>query len=475
MTDIDVSLRLKLVNQLSRPAEQAERDLKELRNAADKIGRSRGGDQLSQDLKTIGRSADDAKQKIGAIGSGFNTLAQEARASATAIGRIKTEANEARTAVANIDNGAFAGLKADAVIAKQAISEIGAAADVAQSKIRQLRPGYSTMTAPGGRLIAEGSWRPHGGMMSTAEGALDQFGMPLALGAGGAYLAGAVPAGVVVAGGAAVRASANDEFTLDQIQNTGGFSDEDKRRYDGMLGEVGAKHGIGKQGAMQVFGALQAGGLEHGDAAAMMDDVIRFAKATQADVGDAAKTATALRNNMKIDPKDLPAVYNSMAVGGKAGQFEIPDMARNFPSMLAAMAVQGSTSAGVNLATAMAQSIMKSSGSPDQAKTSFEAMLRDMMAPEVTGRAKRDYGVDAEAVKVAAAKEGQDPVLALIKAYRKAVGGDETKMRDLFRNDKSFRGLAAIFKDLEEVEALAARMDSAGAPLMPTTTMARIT
>lgn len=130
--------------------------------------------------------------------------------------------------------------------------------------------------------------------------------------------------------------------------------------------------------------------------------------------------------------------------------------------MLAAMAVQGSTGAGgVNLATALAQSIMKSSGSPDQAKTSFEAMLRDMMAPEVTVRAKKDYGVDASAVKEAAAKSGQDPVLALIKAYREAVGGDETKMRDLFRNDELFKGLAAVFKDLKEVEALMAKMESA--------------
>ena len=34
MTDMDVSLRLRLVNQLSRPAEEAERDLKDLKKAA---------------------------------------------------------------------------------------------------------------------------------------------------------------------------------------------------------------------------------------------------------------------------------------------------------------------------------------------------------------------------------------------------------------------------------------------------------
>lgn len=461
MTNIDVALRLRLDYQ-KRGADEAERDLKDIKQAADQIGRSRGGDQLNQDIRAIGRSADDAKQKISAIGTGFNGVAGEAKEAASAVGRIKTEADQARQAVASIDNGAFAGLKSDAASAKVAIAEIGQAADVAQNKIRQIRPGYSTMTTGGGRLIADGHWRPPGGMMSSAEGALDQFGVPLAVGAGGAYLAGAVPAGAAVAAGAAVRAAGNDEFRLDQIQNIGGFTDEEKRRYDQMLGAIGPKYGVGKTGAMDAFGSLLAGGLTHGDAAAMTEGVLKFAKASDSGVGDAASMATALRNNMKIDPKDLSGVYDSIIVGGNAGMFEVGDMARNFPSMLAAMAVQGSTGGkGVSLAAAMAQSIRERSGSSDQTKTSFEAMLRDMLAPEVTERAKKDYGLDAFAVQEAAAKEGQDPVLALIKAYRKAVGGDQRKMRDLFRNDESFKGLSAIFDDLETVEALMAKMDAA--------------
>ncbi|MBB4066285.1 phage tail tape measure protein [Gellertiella hungarica] len=464
MSDLDVSLRLRMVNQLSRPANEAERDLKDIKEAADRIGRSNGSDRLNQDIRAIGRTADDARQKIREIGTGFQGVAGEARGAATAIGRIKTEATEARSALSTLDNGSLNGLKSDAANAKQAITEIGAAADAAQAKLRQLKSGPLTMTPPGGRVtMADGPWRPHtGGLASAAEGALDQFGAPVALGAGGAYLAGAVPAAVAVAGGEAIRRSAADEFTLDQIQNTGGFSDEEKKRYDFELGKVGAKYGVGKQGAMQVFGSLQAGGLEHGIASAMMESVLRFAKATGSDPVDAAKTATALRNNMKIEPQDLMAVFDMMAVGGKEGMFEIPDMARNFPSMLAALAVHGSNGPrGVSLATAMIQSINNGAGSPDQAKTSFEAMLRDMVAPEVTDRAKKDYGIDAFAIEEKAKKDGEDPTLALIKAYRKAVGGDQEKMRGLFRNEESFKGLAAVFKDLDAIEALMKRMEDA--------------
>ncbi len=460
---IDVALRLRLDYQ-KRSAEAAERDLKELKNAADRIGKSRGGDELSRDLRSIGSNADEAKRKIGAIGTGFADLKGDARAAAAAIGTIKQEATEAKAAIGRVDDGAFAGLKSDAAGAKAAIAEVGQAAAAAEQKIRQMRNGYSTMTTPGGRLIADGRWQTQthaprsGAVTSAAEGALDQFGVPIALGAGSAYLVGALPAGAAVAGGAAIRAAAGDEFTLDQLQVTGGFGDDVKARYDEMFGRAGAKYGVGKQGAMNVFGALQAGGLEHADAAAMTEDVIRFAKATQADPTDAANTATALRNNMKIAPGDLPAVYDAMAIGGKEGKFEIPDMARHFPSMLAAMAAQGSTGAGgVNLATAMIQSIMKSSGSADQAKTAFEAMLTDMVSPDVVDRASK-YGVDVFKTKRKAEAAGEDPVMALIRSYYNAVGGNEEKMRDLFRNSEAYKGYAAVFRDIDELDPMMGRM-----------------
>ncbi|MBB4065694.1 phage tail tape measure protein [Gellertiella hungarica] len=464
MKDLDVSLRLRMVNQLSRPANEAERDLKDIKEAADRIGRSNGADRLNQDIRIIGRTADNAQQSIRGIGVSLQGVAGDARGAATAIGRIKTEATEVRSALSTLDNGSLNGLKSDAANAKQAITEIGAAADAAQAKLRQLKSGPLTMTPPGGRVtMADGPWRPHtGGLASAAEGALDQFGAPVALGAGGAYLVGAVPAAVAVAGGEAIRRSAADEFTLDQIQNTGGFSDEEKKRYDFELGKVGAKYGVGKQGAMQVFGSLQAGGMEHEKASAMMESVLRFAKATGSDPVDAAKTATALSNHMKISAEGLMAVFDMMAVGGKEGMFEIPDMAKNFPSMLAALAVVGSKGpSGVALATAMIQSINNSAGSPDQAKTSFEAMLGDMLAPEVTDRAKKDYGIDAFAIQTKAKEDGEDPTLALIKAYKKAVGGDQEKMRSLFRNSTSFGALAAVFKDLDAIEALMKKMEDA--------------
>lgn len=462
MTNIDVALRLRLDYQ-KRGADEAERDLKEIKQAADQIGRSRGGDQLNQDIRSIGRSADDAKQKIAAIGAGFNGVAGEAKEAASAVGRIKTEADQARQAVASIDNGAFAGLKSDAASAKAAIAEIGQAADVAQNKIRQIRPGYSTMTTGGGRLIADGHWRPGGGMMSSAEGALDQFGVPLALGAGGAYLAGAVPAGLSVAGGAAVRAAANDEQRSDALRVTGEYDAAEQTRIDRLLETAGRRYGVGTAKAQETFGTLISNGVDAKDAATMTDRVIRVGKATSADPVDVASSTVSLRQIMGITPSQMTDAYESIAVGGKMGRFEVKDMANHGPSLFAAMANQGSTGLdGVRLTTAIAQSIAQKSGSNDQAKTSFEAMLNDMVSPDVAERFKKDYGKDIYEIRKEAIAAGKDPVLESLRVYHDAVGGDEAKTRDLFRNSEAYKGYAAVFGDLEQILSRMKDMEGAG-------------
>ncbi|TRB03037.1 MULTISPECIES: phage tail tape measure protein [Rhizobium/Agrobacterium group] len=504
MSTMDVSLRLRLLNQLSRPAGEAERDLRDLKKTAEQLGRVKGGDTLSRGLVDVGRKADAAKIKLGQIekeadqlrraigktGSGFDNFKADAAKAETSLAKIRDRADNTRLAIARIGDGfgnlkadaisaeaslkgieqqsnvtraaigrigdgAFSNLKADAVAAESAIKQIGTAADAADAKLRSVR-GWSA----GGRGPHSSSGAP-GTRMSTLEGAVDQFGLPVAIGAGGAYLAGALPAGAAVAGGAAINAAGKDEFSMDQLQTTGGFDETEREKYRQMLGRAGARRGVGTQGAMGVFGALQAGGLASADAATMTDDVLVFAKATNSNPEDAANTSIALRNNMKIPANQMMRAYDTMAVGGKEGQFEVKDMARQFPSMLAAMAAQGSEGfEGVKLATAMSQSIRKTTGSGDQAKTRFEALLSDLTAPEVVDRAQK-MGFDPNQTKQNALKRGDDPVLAMIEGYRKLIGGDEPKFKELFRNSESYAGLAAIFKDIDEMKAMVGRMGGA--------------
>lgn len=462
---IDVALRLRLDYQ-KRGAEAAERDLKDLKDAADRIGKSRGGDELSRDLRSIGSSADDAKRKIGAIGTGLEDLKGDAREAAAAIGTISQEATEAKAAIGRVDDGAFAGLKADAADAKAAITEVGQAATAAEQKIRQMR-GYSAMSVPGGRLIADGHWQTQthapktGAVTKAAEGAFDQLGVPIALGAGGAYMVGALPAGVAVAGGAAIRAAAGDEQRSDQLRVTGEYSEEEQRQIDNLLERAGARRGVGAASAQGVFGALQAGGLSSGDAAAMVDNAIVFSTATQAGSTDAANLTIALRNNMGIGAEGMMSAYDAIAYGGKKGQFEVPDMARYFPELAALMSGVGERgSSGVNLLTAMLQATRKNTGTSEAAATNVKGMLGKFLSQDFAGKAE-EYGLNPEKIIKSAQARGEQPVLAMLDAIRGKVGTDAFKLKQLMPDQESGAGLVSAVAGLDEIRAMMQDMENA--------------
>lgn len=510
---MDVSLRLRLVNQLSRPAEEAERDLKALQKTAEQLGRAKGGDGLARGLADVGQKAEAAKSKINAVeqeadqlrkaigraGSGFDGFKADAGKADVALARIKDKADNTRLAIARIGDGfgnfkadaqnaeaglkgidqqsavtkaaigrigdgAFTNLKSDAASAEAAIRQIGAAADATDARLKGLRAPISGGAAPGAPYRAGVPHAPvSGGIMSSVEGAVDQFGVPVAISAGGAYLVGAVPAAAIVAGGAAVKAAAGDEKRSDDLMVTGEYGEKKQAGYDRQLGLIGARYGIGTQKAQETFGTLLSNGSGADDAMSMVDDIVKVGKATNADPVDIAGTAFYLQSIMGIKPDEMSGNYNALAIGSKEGKFEMRDMAAHGPSLFAAMANQGSTGAsGVRLTSSMIQSIAGVSGTNDKAATSFEAMLNDMVSPDVADRFEKEYGTNIYDLRKKAIEEGKDPVLESIRAYHEAVGGDEQKTRSLFRNSEAYKGYAAVFGDLDLIIERMDRMKNGG-------------
>jgi len=479
MTDLDVRLRLRLLNELSRPSREAEGDLKKLKKASEQLGSTKSGNALAHDIATIGKNASDAKGKIHGIGAeaeqlrraiglvdngAFDGLKAKADSAKQAISDIGREAGELKSKIGHVDDNAFSGLKQDAKAAEAAVKQIGTAADIAQTKLDsvELAPGRGYR-----RVTAKATLGRSGGMFGEAlEGAIDRSGLdayiPYAAGgATGAYMVGAAPVAAAAVAGAAINAAAGDEITSDQLRTLGGYSEAEQKSYDEMMKRIGANRGIGTKGAMGIFGRLMAGGLSAEDAVARTDAAAVFAGATQATGEDAANTTVALKDNMNISATDLPRAYDAMTVGGTFGRFETSDMARNYPSILARMGSLGSSGLrGLQIATAMAQSIMKRSGTSDEASTTFKAMLTDMVSPDVADRAE-DYGIDIYKVKDQAALSGADPVLATLKVLREKLGGNEKKMRDVFRNSTAFQGYDSIFQDWDWIAAMIGEMQKA--------------
>ncbi len=472
MSDMDVSMRLRLVNQLSKPANEAEKDLKELRAAAERLGQTKSG-ALSGNLEKIGKSATGAERDVkelraaaerlgqtknGALAGNLEKVGKSAMEAKVRIGAVGREADELRQKLGTVGNGSFDGLKADAREAEQAINRVGAAASEMRQRLHSAR-GVASGKATGGPLRVPGSGGGSAG--SVAGGILDQLNVPLALGTGAAYMSGGLAGVGVVGAGVAIDAAAADEQRSDFLRITGGYGEVDQKRIDAMLARIGARRGIGNQAAQTVFGSLQAGGLPSSEAAAMTDNAVKFATATESVPEAAANLTVALRQNMGIQSDQMPAAYDAVVMGGNAGKFEVKDMSRNFPAILSRLAARGSKGMeGVRMAAAFAQSVVERSGSPDEASTSLEAMLSDMVSPTVRERASK-VGVDILGEKRDAEAKGKDPVMAILKRLRAAVGDDEEKFSDtLGGNDTAAVAYRAIFDDMEKIEKLMAEMEN---------------
>ncbi|NBN76826.1 hypothetical protein GWI72_00925 [Microvirga tunisiensis] len=477
MSDLDVALRLRLVNQLSRPAEEAERDLQQLGRAAQQLGRTRVGAELGTGLQQLGRdaeaaqgklggitqSANEARQALGRIGDGASGIRADAQRAEEAIRGIRTEAQAVRQALGRIDDGAFDGLRADANAAEQAIKDIGAAADAQRAKLAGLRMG-GPLNGSG-----YGPVRPDiTGGTGIAGAAYDRLGgdaiIPLTAGAG--YAVGGAFASAGIVAGHAITAAAGDEFTSDQLRVLGGYGPEDQARYDQILAQIGARKGVGTRGAMSVMGLLMSGGLDAEAAAAMTESAIVFGKATQASPEDAANTTIALKNNFGIGSDQLMAAYDAMALGGKAGQFEVRDMAKHFPSIAAKMSALGEGGmSGTQLLVALGQQIRKTAGSSNEAATNFENMLGKFRAQDFIANAA-EVGIDVEKTLQGAQAAGTSPVMALLEEIQSTVGTDGFALAKLMPDVESLAGLEASLKGLQAAKDLMKDMDAAPGTVM---------
>ncbi|PWE52255.1 hypothetical protein DEM27_31910 [Metarhizobium album] len=505
MSDMDVSLKLRLVNQLSRPAEEAERDLKELQKAVEQLGRTKGGSGLSDDLAKVGRQADSAKGKIGAIedeanklrqaigrtgdgfsgltvdatkaegavrqiseeathaklaiqriGEGFGNFKGEANTAEGALRGLQTEANETKVAIGKIDDNAFGNLKSDAAGAREAIASIGREATETKNKLDQVRMHDGAGVPYRRHDGVTGVRGPGIGAAAYERSGLDAY---LPLNAGVGYMVGgAIASGGVIAGDA-IRRAAQDEFTSDQLMVMGGYSEQDQAVYDRLLAQIGARKGVGSQNAMNVFGTLMAGGLGSQDAAAMTENAIIFSKATQASTEDAANTTGALRNTFGISADQMMGAYDAIAIGGKAGKFEVKDIAKHFPSIASKMSALGEDGmSGTRLLVALGQAIGKRTGNSDETAVNFENMLGKFRAQDFIKNAK-GFGINPEKTLNSAVIEGKSPVLALLQEIKTKVGTDGFKLAKLMPDVQSLAGLEAALAGLEDVTGLMKEME----------------
>ncbi|MFL9828922.1 phage tail tape measure protein, partial [Rhodoplanes sp. SY1] len=119
-----------------------------------------------------------------------------------------------------------------------------------------------------------------------------------------------------------------------------------RREMDGVLGDL---EGLANRTATpldKVVGGLDTlvqQGRNLKDSLAFLPAVVRSAQASGAEVDDIAKTADAISTHLKVGASEMQTAFDILQAGGKAGQFELKDMARYLPSMLPAAKALGIT------------------------------------------------------------------------------------------------------------------------------------
>lgn len=202
---------------------------------------------------------------------------------------------------------------------------------------------------------------------------------------------------------------------------------------------------------------LQAGvdvlsgfGLDPRKAVAMMQPIGRAATAYKAEIADLSAAAFAANDNLKVPVAQTARVIDVMAAAGKAGAFEIKDMAGAFPSLTAGYQALGQTGVGAvaDLAAAL-QIARKGAGDSATAANNVANLIQKISSP-ATVKSFAKVGIALPAALKKAYRDGKTPLEAIAELAQKATGGDLSKLGNLFEDAQVLGALRPLIQNLKE-------------------------
>lgn len=187
---------------------------------------------------------------------------------------------------------------------------------------------------------------------------------------------------------------------------------ETSKRYQQLAIDVGQRSETLAKGAQ----LLIAAGMNDGLIDRLMPTIGRVATAANAAVEDAAKTAFALNETLKIKPEEMELALAKLVTAGKLGRFEFNNMAKEFPGLTAQMAKLGITGMeAVNFLGASLQTAMLGTDDPSQAANNLKNFLTKINAPEAIKKFEKELSVDVVGVMTDATAKGLNPVESVIQ------------------------------------------------------------
>lgn len=280
--------------------------------------------------------------------------------------------------------------------------------------------------------------------------------------AAAAMLRVAAPAAIAYGAQRAVREFAGVERTLTRIGINADASREQMADVFKELQQIAQATATPVDNIVSGLDSLIASGKSLDEAMALIGPVSATAQAAGANFGEMATTADAVSNSFGIAGNEMQNAFDILAKGGKAGKFELRDMAAELPSLAPAFAALGYEGEdGLKRLTAALQTVRMETGSSGEAATSFMDVLTKMNSVTVSNSFKKQFGVDLRSEMKKAKAAGEDTLEAFIRLSKEAVNGDMSKLPLLFTDKQMLIGMRALMNHTGDYRDLLKELGSA--------------
>lgn len=269
------------------------------------------------------------------------------------------------------------------------------------------------------------------------------------------------PAVAAYAGVQAIKGYAAVERHITQIGITAGATESQTAAMMTRLRNTATEMRVPFQDVVAEMDSLVSSGKSFDEAYAMLAPVGKAAKASGADFADMATTADALSTSLGITATQMEGAFDVLAFGGKAGKFELRDMAAELPSLTPAFAALGYKGPeALKKLIAMMQGVRKETGTSSEAATALQNVFQKMNTDDTTKKFKK-FGIDSRKALKDAKDSGKDLLDTFIDLSFEAVHGDMDKLPQLFTDAQFLQGMRALMNQRGQIKAWQSDMSNA--------------
>lgn len=308
-----------------------------------------------------------------------------------------------------------------------------------------------------GNMAAFRQLSGHLAMVDKKAKAVNRSQMLIARSARGAYAATArliAPVMTTAAAVGAVKNYAAMDRQLGRIGDTAEATVEETERFSHSMRRLAADLRMPFQQIVDGVGELAASGNNLSEIGRLMPGLARTAHATGSDFKDIATTSGSIANSFGISAEQMEQAFDLLAYYGKAGKFELKEMASELPSLAPAFAALGyrGEEAVTKLAAAL-QTVRMETGMSGEAATSMMDVLTKMESETVSNNFKK-FGIDIRKAMAVARRDGKDVLETFKDLAIQAVKGDLSKLPQLFTDKQMQIGMRALINNWKEYERL---------------------